>query len=335
MTRWLIRILVILAGPAIGWFQISETTNGILVGVGCSLLVIALEMLIDRIPLDNLIASVLGAIIGLISSKGLDYIIYLFLNPSIYDQIHRYSLLISILFVYLGMVVAVRKKEEVELLDRNIFVPNAKKRSRDVLILDTSVIIDGRITDICETHFVTGWFVVPRFVLNELHTLADSSDSIKRQRGRRGLDILAHLQEIPENGVTVFEKDYPEMKEVDGKLVELAKELRGKILTTDFNLNKIASVQGIRVLNINDLANALKAVVLPGELMHIFVVKEGKEKDQGVAYLDDGTMVVVEEGRRLVGKKIEVVVSTILQTSAGRMIFTKPKEQGSNEFSPR
>ncbi len=326
MTRWLIRILVIIAGPAIGWFQISETTNGILVGVGCSLLVIALEMLIERIPLDNLIASVLGAILGLISAKVLDYLIYLFVNPLMYDRIHHYSLLTSILLTYLGMVVAVRKKEEVELLDRNIFVPNSKKRARDVLILDTSVVIDGRIIDICETHFVTGRFIVPRFVLNELHALADSADNIKRQRGRRGLDILARLQEIPENGVTVFEKDYPNMKEVDAKLVELAKELGAKILTTDFNLNKIASVQGIRVLNINDLANALKAVVLPGETMSIFVVKEGKERDQGVAFMDDGTMVVVEEGRRLVGKKVEVLVSTILQTSAGRMIFTKPKE---------
>ena len=326
MIRWIIRLLVVAAGPAIGWFQIAHTPKGILVGVLCSLLIIAAEIVIERIPLDNLVAAVLGAILGTIAGKTLDYVTYLLVSAELYDKVHKYSLLINILMTYLGMVVAIHKKEEVELLDRNIFIPTKKKRGQEVWIVDTSVIIDGRISDICETKFVTGRLVVPRFVLNELHVLADSADGIKRQRGRRGLDILAKLQEMPENPVTVLEKDFSELKEVDAKLVELAKDFKARILTTDFNLNKIASVQGVRVLNINDLSNALKAVVLPGEMMNVFVVKEGKEKDQGIAYLDDGTMVVVEEGRRLVNKKLEVVVTTILQTSAGRMIFTKPKE---------
>ncbi len=333
MIRWSVRVAVIIAGPMVGWFQIAQTTKGILVGVVCSLAIIAAEIIIERIPLDNLIAGALGGILGLISAKLIDYGVFLLDRPVFYDKFHKYSLLINLLMTYLGMVVAIYKKEEVELLDKNIFVPSAKKRGQDVLALDTSAIIDGRIADICDTKFLSGRILVPRFVLNELHTLSDSGDAIKRQRGRRGLDILARLQEMPENPVTVFEKDFSNLKDVDAKLVELGKDLNAKIVTTDFNLNKIASLQGVRVLNINDLSNALKAVVLPGEAMSVFVVKEGKERDQGVAYLDDGTMVVVEEGRRLVGKKVEVLVASILQTSAGRMIFTKAKDHGKGATS--
>ena len=328
MIRWAVRIIVVIASPLIGWFQISQSPKGILVGVACALAIIAAEIVIERIPLDNLIVGTIGAVVGYIISKVLDYWIYLMDRPALYDRVHKYSLLIDILMAYLFMVVFIRKKDEVDLLDRNIFVPSAKRKGQEVVILDTSVIIDGRIIDVCETRFMTGRILVPRFVLNELHALADSSDNIKRQKGRRGLDILARIQEMPETPVTIFEKDLSSLKSVDAQLVELAKDLGAKIVTTDFNLNKIASLQGVRVLKINDLANALKAVVLPGEGMNIFIVKEGKEKDQGVAYLDDGTMVVVEEGRRLVGKKVEVIVTSILQTSAGRMIFTKPKEHG-------
>ena len=326
MIRWAIRLLVIIAVPAICWYEISQSARGILVGVGMSLLIILAEIIIGRIPLDNLIAGVLGGTLGLIAEKMMDYAVYLADKPVWYDRLHRYSMILNILFAYLGMVVAIRKKDEVELLDRNIFVPSAKRKGQEVLILDTSVIIDGRIIDVCELKFISGRLIVPRFVLNELHALADSADNMKRQRGRRGLGILARLQEVPANPVTIFEKDFSQLKEVDAKLVELAKDLQAKVFTTDFNLNKVASLQGVKVLNINDLANALKAVVLPGESMNVFVVKEGKERDQGVAYLDDGTMVVVEEGRRLVGKRAEVVVASILQTSAGRMIFAKPKD---------
>ncbi|OGR83299.1 MAG: hypothetical protein A2636_00645 [Elusimicrobia bacterium RIFCSPHIGHO2_01_FULL_64_10] len=334
MIRWAIRILVVIAGPTIGWFQISQSTRGILAGVVCALLIILAEIIIERIPLDNLVAGVLGGILGLIAGKMLDYGLYIMDNPTIYARVHRYSLLINVLLTYLGMVVAIRKKDEVELLDRNIFVPSSKKKAQEVLILDTSVIIDGRIVDVCEARFLPGRILVPRFVLNELHTLSDSGDNTKRQRGRRGLDVLTKLQEMPDNPVTIFEKDFSALKNVDAKLVELAKDLTAKIVTTDFNLNKVATLQGIGVLNINDLANALKAVVLPGEGMTVFVVKEGKERDQGVAYMDDGTMVVVEEGRRFVGKKAEVVVSSILQTSAGRMIFTKAKDHGPSAEQP-
>jgi uncharacterized protein YacL len=188
-------------------------------------------------------------------------------------------------------------------------------------ILDTSVIIDGRIADICETGFADGTLVVPQFVLKELQFVADSSDALKRNRGRRGLDILQKIQKMASVEVIVSDMDFPNVREVDLKLIELARALQGKIVTNDFNLNKVAQLRGIEVLNINELANALKPVVLPGESMKVFILKEGKEYNQGVAYLDDGTMVVVDNARRLIGKTIDVIVTSVLQTTAGKMIF--------------
>jgi uncharacterized protein YacL len=190
-------------------------------------------------------------------------------------------------------------------------------------VLDTSVIIDGRIADICETGFLDGTLVVPQFVLRELQQVADSSDSLKRNRGRRGLDILQRVQKMAHVHVQIVETDFPEVREVDLKLIELAKRLSGKIVTNDFNLNKVAQLRGVAVLNINELANALKPVVLPGELLRVFVLKEGKESGQGVAYLDDGTMVVVDQGKRAIGRTIEVTVTSVLQTTAGKMIFCR------------
>jgi len=188
-------------------------------------------------------------------------------------------------------------------------------------ILDTSVIIDGRISDIADAYFIEGSLIIPQFVLKELQLVADSSDGIKRQRGRRGLDVLDRLQKSSHINVTISEDDFPEIKEVDSKLIELAKQMDAKIITNDFNLNKIAQLQGIKVLNINELANSLKPVVLPGEKIRAFILKEGKEKDQGVAYLDDGTMVVVDNSRKMVGHTIDVTVTSVLQTTVGKMIF--------------
>jgi uncharacterized protein YacL len=188
-------------------------------------------------------------------------------------------------------------------------------------VLDTSVIIDGRIADICETGFVDGTIVIPQFVLKELQLVADSSDSMKRNRGRRGLDILQKIQKMAGVDVTISDMDFPEVREVDLKLIELARTLQGKIVTNDFNLNKVAQLRGVEVLNINELANSLKPVVLPGEIMKVFILKEGKEYNQGVAYLDDGTMVVVDNARKMIGKTIDVVVTSVLQTTAGKMIF--------------
>jgi uncharacterized protein YacL len=188
-------------------------------------------------------------------------------------------------------------------------------------ILDTSVIIDGRVADVCETGFIDGILLIPQFVLRELQQVADSADSLKRNRGRRGLDILQRIQKMAGIEVQILEKDFPHIREVDLKLIELAKELEAKIVTNDFNLNKVAQLQDVPVLNINELANSLKPVVLPGEIMKVFILKEGKEYNQGVAYLDDGTMVVVDNARKMIGKTIDTSVTSVLQTTAGKMIF--------------
>ena len=196
------------------------------------------------------------------------------------------------------------------------------------IVLDTSVIIDGRITDLCQTKFIEGRLIIARFVLKELQQIADSADALKRNRGRRGLDILNKIQKNTKIIVKIHDEDFPDITEVDAKLVKLAKVLDAKVFTNDYNLNKVAELEGVAVLNINELANALKPVVLPGEMMEVKIVKEGKEHNQGVAYLDDGTMVVVEEGRNLLGKTIQVTVTSVLQTSAGRMIFGKSEHNG-------
>ena len=194
-------------------------------------------------------------------------------------------------------------------------------------ILDTSVIIDGRIADIVETGFLDGVLVIPQFVLRELQMVADSADSMKRNRGRRGLDILQKIQKDPALQVRIVEEDFPQVREVDMKLIELAKVYGCKVVTNDFNLNKVATLHGVEVLNINELANALKPVVLPGETMKVFILKEGKEFNQGVAYLDDGTMVVVDHARKLISKTVEITVTSVLQTTAGKMIFGRYDER--------
>ena len=234
--------------------------------------------------------------------------------------------LLVVVFCYFGMAIALRGKDEF-----NLIIPYVKFARQDqreeLIILDTSVVIDGRISDICQTRFIEGRFIVPRFVLKELQQIADSQDSIKRNRGRRGLDVLAKLQKLPNIDVRIQEEDFSDVKEVDAKLVKLAKLLGARILTNDFNLNKIAELQGVQVLNINELANALKPVVLPGEVMEARVIKEGKEYNQGVAYLDDGTMIVVDSGRKLIGHTVNVNITSVLQTQAGRMIFARAADE--------
>jgi uncharacterized protein YacL len=234
---------------------------------------------------------------------------------------------------YLGLVLGAKNSAwlQPEKL-ASMFRAAAPKRSYRVL--DTSVIIDGRIADICETGFIDGTLVVPQFVLKELQLVADSSDSMKRNRGRRGLDILQKIQKMAGVDVIISDKDFPEVREVDLKLIELARALGGKIVTNDFNLNKVAQLRGVEVLNINELANSLKPVVLPGEIMKVFILKEGKEYNQGVAYLDDGTMVVVDNARKLIGKTIDVVVTSVLQTTAGKMIFGRFIDSPSASSAP-
>jgi uncharacterized protein YacL len=237
--------------------------------------------------------------------------------------------LVLLLFAYLGLMLGFTKAEWFDPLSLvAYFRGGTTTTQRNVKVLDTSVIIDGRIADICETGFIDGRLVIPQFVLKELQQVADSADSLKRNRGRRGLDILQKVGKMSGVEVEISELDYPEVKEVDLKIIELAKELDGKIVTNDFNLNKVAQVRGVQVLNINELANALKPVVLPGEFMRVFILKEGKEYNQGVAYLDDGTMVVVDNARKLLGKNVDITVTSVLQTTAGKMIFGKTIESG-------
>ncbi|MBI3207899.1 MAG: hypothetical protein HYZ37_03240 [Candidatus Solibacter usitatus] len=204
---------------------------------------------------------------------------------------------------------------------------NERVQRHSFKILDTSVIIDGRIADIAETGFLDGSLVIPQFVLRELQLVADSADSMKRNRGRRGLDVLQRIQKMPELSIQIVEEDFPHVREVDMKLIELAKLFSCKVVTNDFNLNKVAQLHGVEVLNINELANALKPVVLPGEIMRVFILKEGKEHNQGVAYLDDGTMVVVDNARKLISKTIDIGVTSVLQTTAGKMIFGRYDER--------
>ena len=237
------------------------------------------------------------------------------------------KLFILFLMTYVGLVVGANKGDLLNLSALGGIFGGERPPKKSYKILDTSVVIDGRIADICETGFLDGILVIPHFVLRELQQVADSADTLKRNRGRRGLDILQRIQKMAGITVQFVENDYPAVREVDMKLIELAKELDAKIVTNDFNLNKVAQLRGVEVLNINELANALKPVYLPGETMKVFILKEGKEFNQGIAYLDDGTMVVVDNARKMIGKTVESSVTSVLQTTAGKMIFGRYEEK--------
>lgn len=287
-------------------------------GLGMGVLFVIIEIKLKDISVTHLLGALIGGAIGLAAAKTLGAALY-WANLDDARVVFLHSLILLGL-PYLGIAMGVRNGEWLEPA-RLLSLFQTTGPRRRYRILDTSVIIDGRIADICETGFMDGTLVIPQFVLKELQLVADSSDSMKRNRGRRGLDILQKIQKMSGLDVTISDVDFPEVKEVDLKLIELARTLQGKIVTNDFNLNKVAQLRGVEVLNINELANSLKPVVLPGELMKVFVLKEGKEYNQGVAYLDDGTMVVVDNARKMIGKTIDVVVTSVLQTTAGKMIF--------------
>jgi uncharacterized protein YacL len=291
--------------------------NGV-TGIVLAVSIILVETRLRETAVSSLLGAMIGGIIGLGAGKIIGAAPFW---ASSTDR--RIAFLHSVLLVglpYLGLVIGGRRGEWLEPA-RLVRLFRDTAPERHYKILDTSVIIDGRIADVCETGFLDGTLVVPQFVLKELQFIADSADSLKRNRGRRGLDILARVQKMSGVNVTISDVDFPDVREVDLKLIELARTLRGEIVTNDFNLNKVAQLRGVDVLNINELANALKPVVLPGEFMKVFILKEGKEYNQGVAYLDDGTMVVVDNARRLIGRNIDVVVTSVLQTTAGKMIF--------------
>jgi len=289
-----------------------------------------LEDKLIRTPLLDLVSGVIGLVIGLLIASIFTPVTGMIKVIGVYVQFFA-----SILLGYLGFRIFFSRREEIVALVPSLPARMAREKGgkgsqsgkvgTEAKVLDTSVIIDGRIADIVQTGFLDGVLIIPSFVLEELQHIADSSDVLKRNRGRRGLDILNRIQKELKVKVQVLETDFEELTEVDSKLVKLAKQLGGKVVTNDFNLNKVCELQGVGVLNINDLANAVKPVVLPGEEIAVQVIKDGKEFGQGIGYLDDGTMIVIEGGREYIGNRVEVLVTSVLQTSAGRMIFAKPK----------
>jgi len=332
LAMWIIRVLFVIFSSLVGYLCNSylhiSRWQGFGAGLCFALILVVIERFLRRVSLKDLMAGLLGLIAGLVVANLLVFLTSVIIkeekNNGVLSMIAAGS---SLTLGYLGMVIAYKKRDEFSFL-----VPSGasyawRSKSNDIKILDTNVIIDGRILDICKTGFVEGTLIVPRFVLKELQYIADSSDVLRRNRGRRGLDILHGMQKSPNIDVRINEEDFPDVKEVDAKLIELGKSMGAKVITNDFNLNQVAELQSVAVLNINELANAVKPVILPGETMTVRVVKEGKEYGQGVAYLDDGTMVVVDNGRMLMGQSLDVVVTSILQTAAGRMIFTKKKEE--------
>jgi len=294
---------------------------GVLIGVA----IVVFEWRLRRISLKRLIGAAIGSVLGIVGAYLFSVVIRNSLSPG-----HTQSFLqimVMLLMSYVGLIVGANKGDLLNLSALGGLFGGEKQARKSYKILDTSVIIDGRIADIAETGFLDGTIVIPQFVLRELQLVADSADSLKRNRGRRGLDILQRLQKVASLQIQIVEDDFPTVREVDLKLIELAKVYEGKIITNDFNLNKVAQLQGVEVLNINELANSLKPIVLPGEAMKVFILKEGKEFNQGVAYLDDGTMVVVDNARKMIGKTVDISVTSVLQTTAGKMIFGKWDER--------
>ncbi len=323
MTLLFIRTFFLLISAFVGSYLgsiVNAAAQGAWFGALAGLILILLELSLRRVSVRGLSSMVFGLLLGMVMAKLIADIMSLLPLGESMQSIMRAVL--TIIFSYLGAVMALRGKDEF-----SIIIPYVRFRRQDlsehVIILDTSAIIDGRIWDIYKTNFFTGRLVIPRFVLQELQNLSDSGDDLKRQRGRRGVEILRNMQKDSALDVHVHEDEMADIKEVDAKLVRLAKIMEARIFTTDYNLSRIAAIQGVIALNINDLLQAVKPSIFTGEEMEVRLVKEGKEQDQGVAYTEDGAMIVVAGGRSLVGKKVRVLVTSILPTQGGRMIFAK------------
>ena len=318
----LILLIVILIFAIIFYFLSSFIYKGIIA------IIDGFERNIQKLTVTEFLFGTLGLLVGLVFATLIGVPIsriHFVIGPILF-------ILIDLIGALVGIKIFIKRKDDIlnllTSIKKNGIRDKKNKHNEKICpkILDTSVIIDGRIFDICQTGFVEGPLVIPGFVLNELRHISDSADGLKRNRGRRGLDILNKIQKELSIETQIYEEDFPEIAEVDAKLLKLAQVLNGKVVTNDFNLNKVAEFQGVPVLNINELANAIKPVLLPGEEMKVMVMKDGKESSQGIAYLDDGTMIVVEGGRKFINEEIIVVVTSVLQTAAGRMIFAKPKE---------
>ncbi len=320
LVRLIFVVLVTIASYVLrpfGLNPVAAAASGAVAGA-C---IVIFEMRLHQVSLKRLIGAVIGSIFGILGA----FLISQVIRNSVPQAASQdfLQLFVMLMMAYVGLIVGANKGDLLNLSALGGVFGGEKQSKRSHKILDTSVIIDGRIADIAETGFLDGVIVVPQFVLRELQLVADSADSLKRNRGRRGLDILQRIQKIASLTVQIVEDDFPAVREVDMKLIELAKVYEAKIITNDFNLNKVAQLHGVEVLNINELANSLKPIVLPGEIMKVFILKEGKEYNQGVAYLDDGTMVVVDNARKMIGKNVEIAVTSVLQTTAGKMIFGK------------
>ncbi len=304
-------------------------------GTIIGLIIIAFELRIRQASLKTLIGAAIGSILGIIGAYLIGMLISTQETAAVRAEVKTFlTVALAFFMAYIGLMVGAAKGEFIDLSALGGIFSDKNAVKKDNKVLDTSVIIDGRIADVAETGFLGGTLIIPQFILTELQQVADSPDSSKRQRGRRGLDMLQRLRNNNQLDIQIIETDFPAVKEVDLKLIELGKLLDAVIVTNDFNLNKVSQLRGVSVLNINELANALKPVVLPGEAMRVFILKEGKEYNQGVAYLDDGTMVVVDNARKLIGKTADIAVTSVLQTTAGKMIFGRLwEESGENEES--
>ena len=334
---WVVRLLFVGAAAALCSHVPPEGVRPLMAAVtgavGAAALVLV-ELRLRRVELSGLAGAGIGAIVGLVAALLVTLIVSHTVEPEPTKSFLEYAALLA--FAYLGIAIGARQGAQ---LPHEAFgmvrstKPAAGGDTRGK-ILDTSVLIDGRIADICEAQFLDGVLLVPQFVLRELQLVADSSDPLKRQRGRRGLEVLQRMQKLPGVVLQVVEDELSREKDVDQKLLELAKRMGAKLVTNDFNLNKVAGVRGIPVLNVNQLANALKSAVLPGEPMHVFILREGKEPNQGVASLEDGTMVVVDGARRFLNKAVDITVTSVHQTPAGKMIFGRMEERPAQNVPP-
>ena len=333
MNLWLLRaflVVVVIVSVSFSPFGENNMILAPVIGAVFGVLVILVESRISRLEVKSLAGAAAGVLLGAIGANIISMVVARMGFKS--EPAAVVHILILVAMIYIGLICGLYSGNRIKWsLSGGIFGEDSVRKTSK--ILDTSVIIDGRVADICKTGFLEGALIVPQFVLRELQQIADSADSAKRNRGRRGLDVLEKIKSAQGVMVQITEKDYPEVKEVDLKLIELAKEINGKIVTNDFNLNKVAQLRGVDALNINELANSLKPVVLPGETMRVFILKEGKEYNQGVAYLDDGTMVVVDNARRMIGKTIITQVTSVLQTTAGKMIFGRFPDESENQSS--
>jgi uncharacterized protein YacL len=319
LIRIIFVIILALSGYYLRPFNL-EPPFAAIAGAILGAAIVFFEIRLKQVSLKRLIGAAFGSVLGILGA----YLISLVLGqalPNSYNTVPFLQLVLLLLMAYVGLVVGANKGDMLNLAALGGLFGGEKASKDQFKILDTSVIIDGRIADIADTGFLDGILVIPQFVLRELQLVADSADSMKRNRGRRGLDILQRIQKMPHLNVQILEDDFPNVREVDMKLIELAKVYGCKVITNDFNLNKVAQLHGVSILNINELANSLKPIVLPGETMRVFILKEGKEYNQGVAYLDDGTMVVVDNAKRMISKTIDISVTSVLQTTAGKMIF--------------